>query len=97
VTRIKEAVGKTGPPAPSVFQARTLPPLHSRDGPLAPAPAVVANRTFDAPVLLPPVLSPSITTTPTPKTHASGGRIAEPRALKSRAFSGEDITYYFDT
>ncbi|KAL1899756.1 hypothetical protein Sste5346_002621 [Sporothrix stenoceras] len=55
-------------------------------------------RPYDAPVMLPPVLTPSVTTTPTPKTVISslGGRTAEPRALKSRAFSGEDINYYFD-
>ncbi|CAK7240650.1 MAG: hypothetical protein STHCBS139747_002096 [Sporothrix thermara] len=55
-------------------------------------------RPYDAPIMLPPVLTPSVTTTPTPKTIISslGGRTAEPRALKSRAFSGEDINYYFD-
>ncbi|CAK7236744.1 hypothetical protein SEUCBS140593_009723 [Sporothrix eucalyptigena] len=55
-------------------------------------------RPYDAPIMLPPVLTPSVTTTPTPKTIISslGGRVAEPRALKSRAFSGEDINYYFD-
>ncbi len=99
---IKEAVGKTAA-TPSLFQTRTLPPLHSRDGPLAPTPTATrpfdmpaATRAFEAPALLPPVLSPSVTTTPTPKTHTSIGRVAEPRALKSRVFSGEDITYYFD-
>ncbi|KJR82959.1 c6 zinc finger domain containing protein [Sporothrix schenckii 1099-18] len=94
VRSIKEAVGKSNVPSP-VF-TRTLPPINSRDGLLSHT--LPPMRPFDAPVMLPPVLTPSVTTTPTPKTVLSslGGRTAEPRALKSRAFSGEDISHYFD-
>lgn len=96
VRSIKEAVGKSSVPAPASapFQTRILPPLHTRETPLAPASATV--RPLSTQGLLPAVLTPSVTTTPTPRTHVSNGRIAEPRALKSRAFSGEDISFYFD-
>lgn len=94
VRSIKEAVGKSAVPSP--IYTRTLPPINTRDGLLSHT--LPPMRPFDAPVMLPPVLTPSVTTTPTPKTVISslGGRTAEPRALKSRAFSGEDINYYFD-
>ncbi len=94
VRSIKEAVGKSTAPPP-IF-TRTLPPINSRDGILSQT--LPPMRPFDTPILLPPVLTPSVTTTPTPKTIISsiGSRAAEPRALKSRAFSGDDINFYFD-
>lgn len=97
VRNIREAVGKSATP-PALYN-RTLPPINARDGILSSS--LPPMRPYDAPVMLPPVLTPSVTTTPTPKTLVSAisptaGRVAEPRALKTRAFSGEDISFYFE-
>ncbi|CAK7565166.1 MAG: hypothetical protein SEPTF4163_003076 [Sporothrix epigloea] len=94
IRSIKEAVGKTTLPSPNFM--RTLPPINSRDGNVLHT--LPPMRQYDLPVTLPPVLTPSVTTTPTPRTMVSSmsSRTAEPRAIKSRAFSGEDINYYFD-
>jgi hypothetical protein len=92
-----------GPPGPLVHPSH-LPNPNLASQPLGdtsflpapPPPSLFSrSRTFG---LVPPTETPALTPAQASFDAASigSGRIAEPRALGSRVFSGEDINYYFE-